>query len=119
MVALLDSLNLTWFILAQEEIKPVLERIDPPRRAAIIMALLGLTLVGLFLIILAMVGGHWARRLARQRPIASARRDGTSSGDNLLRQSLSSILPEAKTDDTVQYGKSSPDTKIEGPPSAT
>jgi hypothetical protein len=120
MVALLGNLDLSWLILAQEAVKPVLERIDPPRRAAIIMALLGLTLVGLFLIVLAMVGGHWARRLARQRPgRASISNDGTSSGDERLRQSLESILPEPKTDDTVQYGKSSPDTKVEGPPSAT
>jgi amino acid transporter len=119
MVAHFANTTLSWLILAQEEVKPVLERIDPPRRAAIIMALLGLTLVGLFLIVLAMVGGHWARRLARQRPGASAKRSGSSSTDSVLRQSLSSILPEAKTDDTVQYGKSSPDTKVEGPPSAT
>lgn len=119
MVKLLCNLDLSWLILAQEEVKPVLERIDPPRRAAIIMALLGLTLVGLFLIVLAMVGGRWARRLARQRPSAGSKRHKTASTDRVLRQSLSSILPEAKTDDTVQYGKSSPDTKVEGPPSAT
>ena len=119
MVELVAKLSLSWLILAQEEVKPVLERIDPPRRAAIIMALLGLTLVGLFLIVLAMVGGHWARRLARQRPGANSKRTGTSNTDSVLRQSLSSMLPEAKTDDTVQYGKSSPDTKVEGPPSAT
>ena len=74
MVALLANLNLSFLLLAQDAAKPVLERIDPPRRAALIMALLGLTLVGLFLIVLAMVGGHWARRLARQRPGNSPRR---------------------------------------------
>jgi hypothetical protein len=119
MVALLANLNLSSLILAQEAVKPVLERIDPPRRAALIMALLGLTLVGLFLVVLAMVGGHWARRLARQRPGHRSRRDpATISADDPLRQSLASILPEAKTDDTIQYGKSSPDTKVEGQSSA-
>jgi len=103
-------------IFAQEAVKPVLERIDPPRRAAIIMALLGLTLVGLFLIVLAMVGGHWARRLARQRPGKySSRGDTSFSAEDSLRQSLASILPEPKTDDTIQYGKGSPDTRADGP----
>jgi len=113
MVALLAKLNLSFLLIAQEAAKPVLERIDPPRRAALIMALLGLTLVGLFLIVLAMVGGHWARRLARRRPGAT-RRDLTARGNDPLRQSLATLLPEAKTDDTIQYGKASPDTKVDG-----
>ena len=113
MVALFAKLNLSFLVLAQEAVKPVLERIDPPRRAALIMALLGLTLVGLFLVVLAMVGGHWARRLARQRPSSTRRGDTTFSADDPLRQSLASILPEAKTDDTIQYGKSFPDSKVE------
>jgi hypothetical protein len=105
---------ITGLLLAQKEVDPVLQRIDPPRRAAIIMALLALTLIGLFLIIFTMVGGHWVRRLARHRPGKRARgqRDA-SAQDAQLRASLESILPEAKTDDTVQFGKSSPDTKIE------
>ncbi len=47
---------------------PVLERLDPPLRAAVVMALLALTLTGLFLVTFAMIGGRWVRRLARQRP---------------------------------------------------
>jgi hypothetical protein len=117
MVALFGKLNLSFLILAQEAAKPVLERIDPPRRAAIIMALLALTLVGIFLVVLAMVGGHWARRIARQRPEQGSGSGGmTYSAEERLRQSLASLLPEAKTDDTVQFGKSSPDTKVDGPP---
>lgn len=101
-------------ILAQKEVDPVLQRIDPPRRAAVIMALLALTLIGLFLIIFIMVGGHWVRRLARHRPGRRGKRGREiSAEDAQLRASLESILPEAKTDDTVQFGRSSPDTKIE------
>jgi hypothetical protein len=67
------------------------------------------------MIIFVMVGGHWVRRLARHRPGQRGRssRDAGPS-DAQLRESLESILPEVKTDDTIQYGKSSPDTKIEG-----
>jgi cation transport ATPase len=105
----------TGFLFAQEAAEPVLERMKPDQRAAVIMALLGLTLIGLFMIIFVMVGGHWVRRLARHRPGQRGRssRDAGPS-DAQLRESLESILPEVKTDDTIQYGKSSPDTKIEG-----
>ena len=41
---------------AEKATDPVLEKLDPPRRAAVIMALLGLTLVGLFLIVSRDVG---------------------------------------------------------------
>ncbi|MGB7950038.1 MAG: hypothetical protein WCH75_20320 [Candidatus Binatia bacterium] len=105
----------TGILFAQKAAEPVLERIDPPRRAAVIMALLAITLIGLFLIIFVMVGGHWVRRLARHRPGQRGKlgRD-SSSNDAQLRKSLESILPEVKTDDTIQFGKSSPDTKLEG-----
>jgi hypothetical protein len=106
---------LTGLLLAQKDVDPVLQRIDPPRRAAIIMALLAITLIGMFLIIFILVGGHWVRRLARHRPGQRRRGDRDSSAQNAqLRASLESILPEAKTDDTIQFGKSSPETKVEG-----
>jgi hypothetical protein len=104
----------TSLLLAVEDAtEPVLERLDPPRRAAVVMALLALTLIGLFLIVFIMVGGHWVRRMARQRP-----RKGSRIGANLaiddshLRQSLESVLPETKTDDTVQLGRAPSDTKV-------
>ena len=56
----------------------VIERLDPPRRAAVVMALLGLTLVGLFLIAFVMLGG---RRIAR-------RVAGNSAGVKLERYSV-------------------------------
>ena len=98
-------------LAAHDAAEPVLERIDPPRRAAIVMALLGLTLIGLFLIVLAMLGGHWARRLARHRPGQGRKPGIIEPTDAQLRQSLESILPEAKTDDTIQFGNRSNETK--------
>jgi hypothetical protein len=100
---------------AAKAVEPVLERLDPPRRAAVVMALLALTLIGLFLIVFAMVGGHWVRRLARDRPGSGRKRRIDSAGDNArLRESLQPIVPEAKSDDTIQLGTSSKDTKVEG-----
>jgi uncharacterized protein YneF (UPF0154 family) len=98
---------------AEDATEPVLERLDPPRRAAVVMALLALTLIGLFLVVFIMVGGHWVRRLARQRPRKSLRLGpDVPFDDSQLRESLESVLPEAKTDDTVQLGRTPSDTKV-------
>ena len=97
---------------AQQAGDAVLERLDPPRRAAVVMALLGLTLVGLFLITFVMVGGHWVRRLARHRP--GKRRFATKAVTEAgLREALHGILPEGNSSDTVLLDTSSKDTKIE------
>lgn len=53
---------------AAEQPTSVLERLDPPTRAVVLMALLGLVLLGLGMVALTMIGGRWVRRLARQRP---------------------------------------------------
>lgn len=97
----------------EQSTDPVLERLDPPRRAAVVMALLGLTLIGLFLIIFVMVGGHWVRRLARQRP---GRRSFASSGaaNPSLHETLHNALPELKPTDTILLDRPSKDTIVEG-----
>jgi hypothetical protein len=102
-------------ILAQKAAEPVLERMKPSQRAGVLFTLLGVTLVGLLLIVLTMFAGHWVRRLARQRPSRGQQKGrAADAGDLQLRKSLESFLPEAKTDDTIQFGKSSPETKIGG-----
>src|SRR3954462_1400749 len=97
---------------AEDAAEPVLERLDPPRRAAVVMALLALTLIGLFLVVFIMVGGHWVRRLARHRPARAQKPPADAPGDSQLRQALESVLPETKTDDTVQLGRAPNDTKV-------
>ena len=97
---------------AQQAGDAVFERLDPPRRAAVVMALLGLTLVGLFLITFVMVGGHWVRKLARHRP--GQRRFGKNAvTESRLREALQNILPEMKSSDTVLLDSPSKDTKAE------
>jgi hypothetical protein len=99
---------------AAQGAEPVLERLDPPRRAAVVMALLALTLIGLFFIVSIMVGGHWVRRLARHRPGKQGKSADEAAARNLqLRKSLESVLPEAKTDDTIHMGTSPGDTKVD------
>jgi len=101
-------------LLAEKAVEPVLERLDPPRRAIVVMALLGLVLTGLLLVTFAMLGGHWVRRLARQRP---AGRDGGAAGgaarNRALRESLEAMLPQENTGETVHFDIGSKDTKVE------
>jgi hypothetical protein len=106
-----DAEDLLLFAV-KEAVDPVFERLDPPRRAAVIMALLGLTLIGLFLITFIMVGGHWVRRLARHRP----RSGGTTvnAGDNSVSADAPPIiLPDENSGDTMLLDRASRETKIE------
>src|SRR5689334_7159976 len=102
-----------WALFAAQQVgDAVLERINPPRGAAVVMALLGLTLVGLFLIAFVMIGGHWVRRLARHRP--GPRRFSTGEmPEGQLQEALQNILPEMKSSDTLLLDSSSKDTKVE------
>ena len=101
--------GITLLFAVQQSSDPVLERLDPPRRAAVVMALLGLTLIGLFLIIFVMVGGHWVRRLARHRP--GRRTFATTAASNqALQEALQNALPELKSNDTVLLDRPSKDT---------
>jgi hypothetical protein len=102
-------------LLAQQAAEPVLERLDPPRRAAVIMALLGLVLTGLLLVTIAMLGAHWVRRLARHKPgpPRSSMDGGAARANRQLRESLRSILPDIKTGDTIQMDGSTKETKVD------
>ena len=90
----------------------VIERLDPPRRAAVVMALLGLTLVGLFLITFVIVGGHRVRRLARHRP-GQRRHAKNVETEGGLREALQDIPPDVSSSDTVLLDTPSKDTKVE------
>lgn len=99
------------FFAVQKASGAEFDRLDAPTRAAIVMALLGLTLVGLFLITFVMVGGHWVRRLARHRPGRQRFRKNAET-EGQLREGLQNILPEIKSSDTVLLDTSSKDTKV-------
>jgi len=99
-------------LLAQQTAEPLLERLDPPRRAAVVMALLALVLTGMLLVAIVVLGANWARRQARHRP--SARRSSVhlAAGSSAqMRETLQNILPDARTDDTVQINRG--DTKVD------
>ncbi len=57
---------------AEEQAEPLLMRLDPQRRAKVLMALLGLVLVGVALVAMAYLGGRYLRRMIKQ-PVRSTR----------------------------------------------
>lgn len=66
-----------------EGAEPLLNKLDPVLRTQVLMALLGLLLVGLLLVLIVLLGGRYVRRLARHRPGATA-----SSADDWYRKPL-------------------------------
>jgi hypothetical protein len=56
---------LSLILLAIEE--PLIKQLDPPRRAAVLMSILALVLLGLALVACVMIGGRWVRRMARDK----------------------------------------------------
>jgi hypothetical protein len=43
------------------------DKLPPPTRAAAMMALLGIALLGMLLVVVILLGGHWVRRQGRFR----------------------------------------------------
>ena len=62
-------------LAAAERTEPLLMRLDPQQRAKVLMALVGLVLVGALLVGLAWLGGRHVRRIARKRPRPASRHD--------------------------------------------
>jgi len=83
----------------QESVKIPLERLDPPRRAAVLMAILALVLTGIALVACVMIGGRWVRRLARHE--LGRTKNTTHVENRRLREALRPILPEGQTGETA------------------
>ncbi len=87
------SLNIVSMLLAAAGDAQPIEKLPPPTRAAVIMALLGLVILGLFVVVAILLGGHWVRRLGKHRggpsvppDVAPMRPDQTTSSDQHARQ---------------------------------
>jgi hypothetical protein len=113
MVTLADIDFLRVMLLAEDAAKPVLERLDPPRRAAVVMALLGLVLTGLLLVVCVMLGGHWVRRMARHRPGGGNVNVDSANENRQLRRSLEAILPNVKSSETIHTDRAAGDTRVD------
>jgi len=109
--------DLIGLVAAAEPASPVIERLDPPRRAAVVMALLGLVLTGLVLVACVMLGAHWVRRLARYKP---GNRTTDFAANRVaeqrhLQQALKNILPPQEVGDTMHMDGSTRETKVDPP----
>jgi hypothetical protein len=58
--------SLQW--LADVAPEPLINRLDPQRRAAVLAALFGLVLLGLFMVVAIWLGGRYVRRRSRINP---------------------------------------------------
>jgi hypothetical protein len=84
--------------VAQQAAGPLIERLDPPRRAAVVMAIVALALVGLLLVACVMIGAHWVRRLARHQHGPTRT---TNIENQRLRAALRPILPDGAPEETA------------------
>jgi hypothetical protein len=103
---------LAFILLAIEEsAEPLIDRLDPPRRAAVLMAILALVLLGLALVTCVMIGGRWVRRVARHE---HGRTTITANIENQrLRAALTDILPVGEAGETIAMEHRSDDTKAD------
>ena len=87
-------------LAAEQAAEPLLERLDPERRVAVVMALLGIAILGIFLVTVILLGGSWVRRLARHS--RGRTKDTTNVANKRLPHALEPIMPEGgKTDETT------------------
>lgn len=111
MVIAATALSIAATLLQVEQAtEPLIQRLDPPRRAVVVMALLGLVLTGVVLVACVMIGGRWVRRLAGRgvRPTPTGK-----GAAEPWRSVLREALPDAKTSDTIHIDKTTDDTRAD------
>ncbi len=74
------------------------------------LAFLAISILGLFLLALIMLGGHWARRLANRRHGPSQQNKNIEN--ERLRSALEPILPVDNSGETIIVSKRSDDTIV-------
>jgi hypothetical protein len=79
-------------------------KLPPPTKAAAMMALLGIALLGMLLIVVVLLGGHWVRRQGahrRARAVPPDRRPLMRSDAGTPPAGAAHADNEPRTDDTV------------------
>lgn len=101
-----------WELMAVEPTaESVIEQLDPPRRAAVLMALLAFILLGIVLVACVMIGARWVRHLARHHQGPTPER--LAAKNRRLRDALRPILPDGRSDETTVFDQSTGDTKVD------
>ena len=110
--------NLVWLrvsiLLAQTAKEPLIKQLDPERNVALMMALLGLVLIGITLVACIMVGGHWVRRLARSQPSQKTmtKKNGEAWRGTVAKM-LSAEMLEGKANETMAVDQATDDTRTD------
>lgn len=95
-------------MLAQAEDLPLIHQLDPPRNAAVAMALLGLVLLGITMVACIMIGGRWVRRIAQSGPRGASRIK--QQLDTEWRKKLAEQVPDVPSDETMVAEQATDDT---------
>jgi hypothetical protein len=101
----------TALFAAQESSEPLIERLDPPHRAAVLMAILALVLTGIVLVACVMIGGRWVRRLARHE--LGPTKHTMHVENQRLRKALRPILPEGQSGETTVAKRGGDETVVD------
>lgn len=99
-------------LAADDAAEPLIEQLDPPRRVAVLMAILGLVLLGIALVACIMIGGRWVRRLAHDRRGPTTLT--THVENRRLRTTLEPILPAGDSAETKIIHRKSDQTVADG-----
>jgi hypothetical protein len=104
---------LSFALLAIEKsAEHLIDRLDPPRRAAVLMAILALVLLGMAIVACVMIGGRWVRKLARDEHGPTTI---TANIENQrLRAALQTILPTGDAGETKIAHRKSDETVADG-----
>jgi len=79
-------------LLAQEQSQTILEKLEPERRVAVVLALVALGLLGVLLVIITMLASRWARH---DRPGRTERLSGKLPDTGQNSSSADSQTPDA------------------------
>ncbi|HMP05304.1 MAG TPA: hypothetical protein PJ982_03050 [Lacipirellulaceae bacterium] len=108
-IVLIPTSVATMLLVTEQAAEPLIERLDPERRVAVVMALLGIAIVGVFLVTMILLGGSWVRRLARYG--RGPTKDTTNVANKRLRDALAPMLPEdGRTDETTVVDRGTDET---------
>jgi hypothetical protein len=77
------------------------EKLPPPTRAAAIMALIGIALLGMLLVVIILLGGHWVRRQGSYRRGASVPPDRRPILGGALSESMPERPDQTPSDETT------------------
>ncbi len=100
---------------AAQPAEPVLERLDPPKRTFVIMAIIFIAIIGLLLVTCTMLGARWVRGIARQQPRPPRLENGALAvaENRNLRASLDGLLPNVDPNETIHADREKGETKID------